>query len=73
MKGKSYKDLSYKELLAKKDELSKKLVELRMNKVLGHLENPMETKLVKKDIARLNTQIHAIDLGLVKEPKASSK
>ncbi len=73
MKGKSYKDLSYKELVAKRDELLKKLVELRMNKVLGHLENPQEIRLTKKDVARLNTQIHAIDLGIVKEPKKASK
>ena len=66
---KSYKDLSYKELVAERDKLSKELVNMRMQKVLGHLDNPMSLKTTRKDIARLNTRIHAIDIGLVKTSK----
>lgn len=66
---KSYKELSYKELVAKRDELRKSLVDLRMKKVLGNIENPMAIKNTKKNIARLNTRIHAYDIGLVKTSK----
>ncbi len=66
---KSYKELSYKELVAKRDELRKDLVDLRMKKVLGHLDNPMAIRNTKKNIARLNTRIHAIDIGLEKTSK----
>lgn len=63
---KSYKELSYKELVAKRDELRRELVDLRMQKVLGHLDNPMALRNTRKNIARLNTRIHAIDIGLEK-------
>lgn len=66
---KSYKELSYDELVAKRNELRKDLVDLRMKKVLGNLENPMAIKNTKKNIARLNTRIHAIDIGLEKTSK----
>ena len=66
---KSYKEFSYKELVAKRDELRKDLVDLRMKKVLGHLDNPMAIRNTKKNIARLNTRIHAIDIGLEKTSK----
>ena len=63
---KSYKELSYKELVAKRDELRKELVGLRMQKVLGHLDNPMALRNTRRNIARLNTRIHAVDIGLEK-------
>ena len=63
---KSYKELSYKELVAKRDELRKELVDLRMQKVLGHLDNPMALRNTRRNIARLNTRIHALDIGLEK-------
>ena len=61
---KSYKNLSYKELVAEREKLRKELVNLRLQKVLGHLDNPMLIKTTKKDIARLNTRIHAVDIGI---------
>lgn len=66
---KSYKELSYKELVAKRDELRRELVNLRMQKVLGHLDNPMALRNTRRNIARLNTRIHAIDIGLDKTSK----
>ncbi len=66
---KSYKNLSYKELVAERDKLRKELVNLRLQKVLGHLDNPMLIKTTKKDIARLNTRIHAVDIGIDKAGK----
>ncbi len=66
---KSYKNLSYKELVAERDKLRKELVNLRLQKVLGHLDNPMLIKTTKKDIARLNTRIHAVDIGIDKASK----
>ena len=66
---KANKELSYKELVAERDKLRKDLVNLRMQKVLGHLDNPMSIRNTKKSIARLNTRIHAIDSGIEKTNK----
>ncbi len=66
---KSYKNLSYKELVAEREKLRKELVNLRLQKVLGHLDNPMLLRTTRKDIARLNTRIHAVDIGIDKAGK----
>ena len=66
---KAYKDLSYNELVAERDKLRKELVNVRMQKVLGHLDNPMSIGNTRKNIARLNTRIHAIDIGIEKTNK----
>lgn len=66
---KSYKELKYDELVAERDKQRRDLVNQRMQKVLGHLDNKMSIKETKRNIARLNTRIHAIDIGLEKADK----
>ena len=53
----NYSELSYAELVARRDELKKKYMELRFKMVLSHVENPMEKRNMRHDIARLNTFI----------------
>lgn len=60
----SFSDLTYTELVNKKEELHKKYLELRMDKVLGHLDNPLSLRNVRRDISRLNTIIHEYALGI---------
>ena len=60
----SYSDLTYAEMVAKRDELRREALNLRMARVLGHVENPMAIKTTKKNIARLNTLIHEYALGI---------
>ena len=62
----SFNDLTRDELIQKKNELSEKLRNLRFQKVMGHIENTMEKKMVKKSIARINTILKEQDLGLRK-------
>ena len=62
----SMSDLTYEELVAKKDELTKKLRELRFGKVLGHVENPLELRTVRRSIGRVNTLMHEFALGIRK-------
>ena len=54
----SYSDLSYEELLAKREELKKRYREIRFDKIIGHLDNPLELRMARRRIARLNTIIH---------------
>jgi large subunit ribosomal protein L29 len=55
----SFKNLSFPELKAKRDELKKKYMELRFQMVIGHVENPLQKRIMRRQIARLNTLIHA--------------
>ncbi len=62
----SFKDLTYAELVSKRDELRKDYLNLRMGRVLGHLENPLAIRTTRREIARLNTIIHEYALGIRK-------
>ncbi len=55
MKASELRELDQEELLRILKELKEKLFELRTKKVLGSLENPMEIRKVKRDIARVKT------------------
>ncbi|MBB6482214.1 50S ribosomal protein L29 [Spirochaeta isovalerica] len=62
----TFNDLSLDEMVAKRDELKKNLNNLRFDMVLGHVENPMEKRNLKRSIARLNTKIREVELGIRK-------
>ena len=62
----SFKKLSYDELVSKRDELRKDYLQMRMNRVLGHVDNPLQVRIARRQIARLNTMIHEYSLGIRK-------
>jgi len=53
----SFKDLRLEELLIKRDELRKKYFDLRFQMVVGHVENPVEKRNLRRQIARIETRI----------------
>jgi len=59
----SFKNLSFAELVAKRDELNRKFMELRFQMVIGHVENPLQKRTMRRQIARLNTLIRQHDLA----------
>ena len=61
-KKKSDKELSYSELVTKRNDLKKQYMDLRFQAVVGHVENPMQKRTMRREIARLNTLIHQQDL-----------
>jgi large subunit ribosomal protein L29 len=69
----SFRTLTLKELQAKREELSKKYFDLRFQMVMGHVENPLQKRTMRRQIARLNTLIHQQTLNQQTTPKAESK
>ncbi|MDR1576487.1 MAG: 50S ribosomal protein L29 [Treponema sp.] len=59
----SFKNLSFPELKAKRDELKKKYMEFRFQVVIGHVDNPLQKRTMRRQIARLNTLIHAQEIA----------
>jgi len=53
----SFKDMKLEELAAKRDELRKKYFDLRFQMVVGHSENPLEKRTLRRQIARIETRI----------------
>jgi len=62
MKAKEIRELTAKELPDKLADLKAELFNLRFQHAINQLENPMRLNLVKKDIARVKTQIRANEL-----------
>lgn len=54
----SFKDLKKEELYAKRTDLRKKYFDLRFQMVVGHVENPLEKRTLRRQIARLETLIN---------------
>jgi large subunit ribosomal protein L29 len=59
----SFKNLTYPELKVKRDELSRQYMELRFRIVIGHVDNPLQKRIMRRQIARLNTLIRQHDLA----------
>jgi large subunit ribosomal protein L29 len=68
----SFKNLSFPELKAKRDELSRKYMDFRFQMVIGHVDNPLQKREMRRQIARLNTLVRQHELVDVKAqaPKA---
>lgn len=60
----SFKELTLKELLTKREDLKKEYRELRFNLVVGHVDNPVRKRVLRREIARMNTMIHEYKLGI---------
>jgi large subunit ribosomal protein L29 len=72
----SFKNLSFSELKAKRDELSRKYMDFRFQLVIGHVDNPLQKRELRRQIARLNTMIRQHELDEQKNAlrnKASAK
>ena len=63
MKKTNYKDSPLAELIAKRDELKQKYMDLRFQFVVGHVENPMLKRSMRREIAALNTFIRQKELA----------
>ncbi len=57
------KELSYSELIVKRNELKKKYMDLRFQMVVGHVDNPLQKRTMRREIAALNTLIRQKELA----------
>ena len=60
----SFDKMTLAELENKKAELVKENFNLRVNRVYGHLDNPLALRTTRRKIARINTRISEIKLGI---------
>jgi large subunit ribosomal protein L29 len=57
------KELSYSELVVKRNELKKKYMDLRFQMVVGHVDNPLQKRTMRREIAALNTLIRQKEIA----------
>jgi len=56
----SFKELKKDELVVKRGELRKKYFDFRFQAVVGHVENPVEARNLRRQIARVETLINSV-------------
>jgi large subunit ribosomal protein L29 len=66
MKVKELKEKNVKELIAERDKLIREHKELRFKKVMSVVENPMQIRIVRRGIARINTILHLKEIEKIK-------
>ena len=63
MKSKEVREMDAKTLAETLENLTEKLDQLKLNHSVTPLENPSQIKAVRRDIARLNTEIRQRELN----------
>ena len=66
----SFKNMTFAELKVKREDLKRKYMEFRFKTVIGHIDNPLQKRIMRRQIARLNTLIRAHEIA---EQKAEVK
>ncbi|HZK20003.1 MAG TPA: 50S ribosomal protein L29 [Treponemataceae bacterium] len=61
--AKNMKELSYSELKLKRNELKRKYMDFRFQIVIGHVDNPMQKRHLRREIATLNTLIRQKEIA----------
>lgn len=61
--AKKEKELSYSELVVKRNELKRKYMDLRFQMIIGHVENPLQKRTMRREIAALNTLIRQKEIA----------
>ncbi|MBR5698111.1 MAG: 50S ribosomal protein L29 [Prevotella sp.] len=63
MKMNELKDIELKDLLEKVENAEEKLQQLKLNHSIAPLENPSQIKAVRRDIARMKTELRQRELN----------
>ncbi|HDI51265.1 50S ribosomal protein L29 [candidate division KSB1 bacterium] len=70
MKMHEINELSLEEIKQRLEDALEELSNLRFQKALGQLSNPLRLRIVRRDIARLKTVIREYELGIRKQTKS---
>jgi len=63
----SFKTLSVAELRVKREELVRKYLDFRFQLVIGHVDNPLQKRELRRQIARLNCMLREHELARERE------
>ena len=64
MKKEELKELSIDELKSRLIDVQKELEELKFQKALQQLENPLQLRYLRKEIAQIKTVLNEFELGI---------
>lgn len=64
MKIKELRELTVEELSARRNELKQETVNLRIQAQVGQLENPSRLRIIRREVARIETLLSARRMAL---------
>lgn len=67
MKYKDIKDLSRKELVSKRNTMAEKIFGIKMKSHMKQAGNPLEVRILRRGIARINTALCGLNRKELKE------
>jgi len=68
----SFRNLSFPELKAKRDDIVRKYMDFRFQMVVGHVDNPLQKRELRRQIARINNLIREHEIQAQKEKAQSA-
>ncbi len=68
MKMHKIKELTLDELKLQLEDSKEEFANLRFQKALGQLNNPLRIRIVRREISRLKTVYHEYEIGLRRRP-----
>ena len=68
----SFRNLSFPELKAKRDEISRKYMDFRFQMVVGHVDNPLQKRELRRQLARINSLIREHELAQQAEARLNN-
>ncbi len=71
MKKEQMRELTREELLQRRSEVEEELFNLRLQKASKELDNPLRLRILKRDLARINTILREDELKI--RPLASGE
>ena len=69
----SFKELTYPELLAKREELKKQYNDVCANMIIGHVDNPLSKRTARRKLARVVSIIREFELGIRKRKSGETE
>lgn len=61
--AKKNKELSYSELIVKRNELKREYMDFRFQMAIGHVDSPMQKRTLRREIATMNTLIRQKEIA----------
>ena len=64
MKARDIRDLTLEEIRQKREEIIKENFNLKLRQATRQIDNPLRVRVLRRDLARINTIIREHELGL---------
>jgi large subunit ribosomal protein L29 len=70
MRARELRDLTFDEVLQKREEIKKELFNLRLRQATRQVDNPLKIRILRRDLARMNTIVREHETNI--KPLAES-